>query len=102
MAELVPTDEPMEDDTLDVAQLTPIMQRMAGELDEREQHIVLERFGLGPTGVAQTLRSLAADLGISKERVRQLQMKGIAKLQDIADSLNGGGSLPDPKPVSCS
>ena len=102
LAELVPTDEPLEDDTLDIAQLTPIMQRMAGELDEREQHIVLERFGLGPTGVAQTLRSLAADLGISKERVRQLQIKGIAKLQEIADGLSGNGSVPTPKTLSCS
>ncbi len=102
LAELVPTDEPAEDDTLDIAQLTPIMQLMAGELDEREQHIVLERFGLGPTGVAQTLRSLAADLGISKERVRQLQMKGIAKLQDIADGLNRNGSVSRPNPLSYS
>ena len=62
------------------------MQQMADQLDDREKHIVLERFGLGPTGVSQTLRALAADLGISKERVRQLQIKAISKLQDIAST----------------
>lgn len=89
LAELIPTEVPDIDDAIDVAQLKPIMKRMTDQLDEREQHIVLERFGLGPTGVAQTLRSLAADLGISKERVRQLQIKAIDKLQEIACGLNG-------------
>ena len=89
LAELVPTEEPDTESAVDVAQLKPIMKRMTDQLDEREQHIVLERFGLGPTGVAQTLRSLAADLGISKERVRQLQIKALDKLQDIAVGLHG-------------
>lgn len=84
LAELVPAMEPEVDSDLDVAQLKPIMRQMATELDEREQHIILERYGLGPTGVAQTLRALAADLGISKERVRQLQIKALDKLQDLA------------------
>ncbi|MFK7818866.1 MAG: sigma-70 family RNA polymerase sigma factor [Planctomycetaceae bacterium] len=84
LAELIPTEEPDAFDTLDVGQLKPIMAKMADQLDDREKHIVLERFGLGPTGAAQTLRALAADLGISKERVRQLQIKAISKLQEIA------------------
>lgn len=86
LAELIPTEEVDDSDMIDVGQLKPIMQQMADQLDDREKHIVLERFGLGPTGVSQTLRALAADLGISKERVRQLQIKAISKLQDIASS----------------
>lgn len=93
LAELVPTAEPEIESDLDVAQLKPIMRKMATELDEREQHIILERYGLGPTGVAQTLRALAADLGISKERVRQLQIKALDKLQELANV---------PKPVAVS
>lgn len=93
LAELVPVAEPEEDPLVDVAELTPIMRELTSQLDEREQHIVLERFGLGPTGVAQTLRSLAADLGISKERVRQVQLKALGKLQEIAAGLNRSSPL---------
>ena len=55
-------------------------------LDDREYQIVGHRFGIGglnPDG--QTLREIAADLGISKERVRQLQMKALDKLRELID-----------------
>lgn len=55
-------------------------------LDEREHQILMERFGLaGRDKKGRTLREIAADLGISKERVRQLQMKALEKLRDILD-----------------
>ncbi|MFO1001140.1 MAG: sigma factor-like helix-turn-helix DNA-binding protein [Planctomycetaceae bacterium] len=69
-------------------------------LDDREYQIVGHRFrigGLNPDG--QTLREIAADLGISKERVRQLQMKALEKLRDLIDpdlfSMDGFGSAID-------
>jgi RNA polymerase sigma factor (sigma-70 family) len=55
-------------------------------LDDREYQIVGHRFGIGglnPDG--QTLREIAAELGISKERVRQLQMKALDKLRELID-----------------
>jgi RNA polymerase sigma factor (sigma-70 family) len=55
-------------------------------LDEREHQILLERFGLGGRNKeGRTLREIASDLGISKERVRQLQMKALEKLRQILD-----------------
>lgn len=55
-------------------------------LDEREQQILMNRFGLAGTDKkGRTLREIASDLGISKERVRQLQMKALDKLREILD-----------------
>ena len=63
-----------------------LMLQAKDVLDDREYKIVGYRFGIGglnPDG--QTLREIAADLGISKERVRQLQMKALEKLRDLID-----------------
>ena len=64
-----------------------IWQAARSELNEREQSIVIRRFGLHG-GNAQSLRQIAESLGISKERVRQVQMHAMDKLQDVARSLN--------------
>ena len=56
---------------------------MLGRLDERERKIIISRFGLG--GVSeQTLEQLGRELGITKERVRQLNVRIMNKLRTIA------------------
>lgn len=54
-------------------------------LDKREKLIVRARFSLGGHSKVQTLQALADRLGISKERVRQLEKRAIEKLQSMAD-----------------
>ena len=42
----------------------------------------MHRFGLNGDGAeGRTLREIAVDLGVSKERVRQLQIKALEKLR---------------------
>ncbi|MEZ6059951.1 MAG: sigma-70 family RNA polymerase sigma factor [Planctomycetaceae bacterium] len=62
-----------------------LIARMAEQLDEREQVVVRGRFGIGNNGVVKTLRELAQELGLSKERVRQLQIAAVEKLRDLFD-----------------
>jgi RNA polymerase sigma factor (sigma-70 family) len=50
------------------------------DLGERERTIVSARYGLGRA--PQTLREVARDLGISTERVRQIEERALAKLRD--------------------
>jgi RNA polymerase sigma factor (sigma-70 family) len=56
---------------------------MLGRLDERERRIIISRFGLGGAS-EQTLEQLGRELGITKERVRQIESRAQDKLRKIA------------------
>jgi len=56
---------------------------MLGRLDERERRIIVSRFGLDGVG-EQTLEQLGRELGVTKERVRQLEARAQSKLRKIA------------------
>jgi RNA polymerase primary sigma factor len=57
---------------------------MLGRLDERERKIIISRFGLGGAS-EQTLEQLGRELGITKERVRQIESRAQEKLRKIAN-----------------
>ncbi|MFY9254278.1 MAG: sigma-70 family RNA polymerase sigma factor [Fuerstiella sp.] len=61
-----------------------VMERLDDVLDERERIIIRSRFGLNESEQTSTLRELAAQLGLSKERVRQLQLSALEKLAEVA------------------
>jgi len=57
------------------------------QLEEREKNIILYRFGLTHQGdEPQTLEQLGARFGVTKERIRQLESRALAKLRKIAMS----------------
>jgi len=57
---------------------------MLGDLDRREKFIIRARFSLGSHRKVHTLQSLADRLGVSKERVRQLERRAMDKLRAMA------------------
>ncbi len=54
------------------------------ELDERESVIVSQYFGLGQ-GNGKTLEEIGSELGVTRERVRQLRNRALAKLREHFD-----------------
>jgi RNA polymerase primary sigma factor len=56
---------------------------MLGRLDDRERTIIVGRFGLGGAR-EKTLAQLGAELGITKERVRQIESRARDKLLELA------------------
>jgi RNA polymerase sigma factor (sigma-70 family) len=59
---------------------------MLATLKPREQVIVRGRYGID--GDKQTLRELAAELGLSPEGVRQAEQRAMRKLRETADPLS--------------
>lgn len=57
---------------------------MMGDLDRREKFIIRARFSLGSHRKVHTLQALADRLGVSKERVRQLERRAMDKLRAMA------------------
>jgi RNA polymerase primary sigma factor len=53
------------------------------QLDERERWIIANRYGLGGAPV-QTLKQIGAELGITKERVRQIVARAHEKIRKFA------------------
>jgi RNA polymerase primary sigma factor len=69
---------------LSMKRMQDAVRGMLGRLDERERRIIISRYGLG--GVSeQTLEQLGRELGITKERVRQIESRAQQKLKKIAD-----------------
>lgn len=79
--EIDPTD-PTENEIKAAA--AAIIAKMDVTLDEREQIIVRGRFGLDGSGDSKTFTAIGAELGLSKERVRQLLQRSMEKLGQVA------------------
>ncbi|MEM9586395.1 MAG: sigma-70 family RNA polymerase sigma factor, partial [Planctomycetota bacterium] len=57
---------------------------MLNDLDRREKFIIRARFSLGSHRKVHTLQALADRLGVSKERVRQLERRAMDKMRAMA------------------
>ena len=61
------------------------VERLLGGLDEREQKIIIRRFGLQRGHEPLTLKQVGAELGVTKERIRQLEARALSKLRKAAE-----------------
>jgi RNA polymerase primary sigma factor/RNA polymerase sigma factor len=61
------------------------VERILRRLDERERKIIVQRFGLTRGQEPLTLKQVGANLGVTKERIRQLEMRALGKLRQAAE-----------------
>ncbi len=66
-----------------------LTQVIRNELNEREQEIILHHFGLIGSGFKKkkkTLQQIGEDLGLTKERIRQIELMALQKLRQCLSS----------------
>ena len=73
---------PQPQEELVRGELNQIMERLMGMLNERQRQVLRLRFGLGD-GTCHSLEEIGGQLGISKERVRQIERQAMDKLQKL-------------------
>jgi len=64
--------------------LRELTASMLDQLDRRERFIIRSRYALGAHRKVRTFQCLADKLGVSKERVRQLEQRAVSKLRTLA------------------
>ena len=61
------------------------VEKILGRLDEREQKIIIKRFGLQRGEEPLTLKQVGAELGVTKERIRQIEARALSKLRKAVE-----------------
>jgi RNA polymerase sigma factor (sigma-70 family) len=93
LGNLVPDDNTIEPaDAAAEALLPREVARLLGGLNEREREVLRLRFGLD-RGEPRTLEEVGEHFNLTRERIRQIEAKAMAKLRH--PSAPGGGGLAD-------
>jgi RNA polymerase sigma factor (sigma-70 family) len=66
-----------------LSELRESIDVVLGRLTPTERSILVEHYGLNEAGQTRTLDQLGRSLGMSKERVRQIELKALRKLRSI-------------------
>ena len=67
-------------------ELTDTIEHLLMALNERQQQILRLHFGM-VDGTCHSLEQISKRMGVSKERVRQIEQQAIAKLQNLGSSM---------------
>src|SRR3989338_4370817 len=76
-------------DSVDRLCVLEIIDKLMGKLDEKEQTIIKMRYGLG-NWKRKTLNQVGMEFRLTKERIRQIEVKALQKLRRFVNR-NGNG-----------
>ena len=87
MADLIEDKNAMAPETVTSDKLRALeLAKAVQSLKPRQQRVLIERFGLDG-GKPKTLEEVGQILGITRERVRQLETRALRELRQVAPSL---------------
>jgi RNA polymerase sigma factor (sigma-70 family) len=73
-------------DHLDATVRTGLLDSWLGALTDKEREVVELRYGLDASGEPWTLEAIGQHLGVTRERIRQIQVGALGKLRHIIAS----------------
>ena len=59
------------------------IRRMLNQLSQKERDVLILRYGLDNSGTKKTLDEIGSQYGVSRERIRQIENRAIAKLKKL-------------------
>ncbi len=71
---------PVVEETMQQDRISKI-NRVLKRLDDRERQIIVGRFGLDHSHEPRTLKEVGEELGVTKERIRQIEARALTKLR---------------------
>ncbi|MCK4601954.1 MAG: sigma-70 family RNA polymerase sigma factor [Phycisphaerae bacterium] len=88
IAEMIADKDNSPDKEMLKASDIPIVQSLLGRLEPRERQILELRFALdGYEGPTRTYKQIGKIVGLTRERVRQLEKQALAQLNEIIDEM---------------
>jgi RNA polymerase primary sigma factor len=84
LGELMASDEAEPLEEIDVSLREQALHRALDELPERERDVIEARYGLGE-GEPETLEQIGRRLGVSRERVRQIERQALQRLSAVRE-----------------
>jgi len=61
------------------------VEQILAQLDDRERKIIVSRFGLDHSREPLTLKEVGQEMGVTKERIRQLEARALNKARHAAE-----------------
>jgi RNA polymerase nonessential primary-like sigma factor len=74
-----------------------LVKTWLSQLTERQRKVVMRRYGFGGEDAA-TLEAIAKEMGLTRERVRQIQVEALSRLRAFYSAHNANGLIRHPRP----